>query len=284
MGAQSMPKFEDSEYRSIQEYRDAIDAFHGFCTLVLLAFAKHDCDIKDTIVRNFIARTDMMVRGVLRLWDIADFQDCWILYRCLTDRLFHLVHLGKTGEYKLFDDWSFCEQFKALDRVRSDPECQGAIQSQVFTASPREKLRFNRLSKSPPKWKRPKPEVVAKQMDMSFIYKHGYEFGSMHVHPMANDGQQDFFSITKTEPHPNFPDQRAVVNNSLLTGCMVVQEALNQSSFRWRNVVYDFIDHLIAHIRDGRPDYITTFGKITRIAYGMDLAEPGDRADAGGAT
>jgi hypothetical protein len=278
-----MPKFEDSEYRSIQEYREAIDAFHGFCTLVLLAFAKHDCDIKDTIIRNLIARTDMMVRGVLRLWDIADFQDCWILYRCLTDRLFHLVHLGKTGEYQLFDDWSFCEQFKALNRVRSDPECRGALHSQDFTFSPREKLRFARLTKSPPKWERPKPEVVAKEMNLSFLYNYGYDFGSTNVHPMANDGQQDFLSITNTESPPGFPDQRAVINNSLLVGCMIVQEGLHQSSFRWHPVAYDFLGNLIAHIRDGRLDYIDTFGKITLIAHRMDLCEPVDGAVGGSA-
>jgi len=277
-----MPKFEDREYRSVDEYRVAVGAFHDFCTLLLFAFAKRDCDIKDTIIRNFVARTDMMVRGVLRLWDIADFQDCWILNRCLTDRLFHLVYLGKTGEYQLFDDWSFCEQFKALDRVRSDPECRGALHSQPFTASPQEKLRFARLAKSPPKWKRPKPEVIAKQMDLSLIYRHGYDFGSTNVHPMANDGQQDFFRVTNTE-HPDFPDHRAVINNSLLIGCMVVQEGLNQSSFKWRSVAYDFLDHLIAHIRDGRPDYIATFGKITQIAHEMDLCESGDRGPDGGA-
>ena len=26
----------------------AVDAFHGFCHLVLFSFAKRDCDIKDT--------------------------------------------------------------------------------------------------------------------------------------------------------------------------------------------------------------------------------------------
>ena len=277
-----MPKFEDREYRSIEEYRIAVDAFHGFCTLLLFSFAKRDCDIKDTIVRNFVARTDMMVRGVLRLWDIADFQDCWILNRCLTDRLFHLAHLGKTGEYQLFDDWSFYEQFKALDRVRSDPECRGAIHSQAFTASPQEKLRFARLAKSPLKWKRPKPEVIARQMNLSLIYKYGYDFGSTNGHPMANDGVQDFLRVTNTEP-PNFLDHRAVINNSLLIGCMIVQEGLNQSSFRWHRVAYDFLDHLIAHIRDGRPDYIATFGKITRIAHRTDLCEPVDGASGGNA-
>lgn len=223
----------------------------------------------------------MMVRGVLRLWDISDFQDCWILNRCLTDRLFHLTYLGQTGEHQLFDDWSFCEQFKALDRVRSDPECRGALRSQAFTASSREKLRFAKLAKRPPEWKRPKPEVIAKEMNLLFIYRYGYDFGSANVHPMANDGQEDFFRLTGTESSSDFPDHRAVINNSLLIGCTIVQEGLNQSSLRWRRVVYDFLDHLIAHIRDGRADYVTAFGKITRIAQHMGLCEPADPTAGG---
>lgn len=268
-----MPKFEDQEYRSVKEFRTAVDALHGVSGLLLFAFAKQDCDTKHILMRNFIARTDTMVRGVLKLWDIADFQDCWILNRCLLDRLFHLVHLRETGSHEVFDSWSFCEQYKAQNRVRSDPECQGALKSQLFTPSPEEKSRFAELSKNPPKWERPKAEVVAKKMNLTFLYKYGYDFGSTHVHPMANDGQQDFFSITKLEPSPNFPDQRSVLSNSILIGSMIIQEALNQSNFHWRRVVYDFLDHLRAHLYDGTPDYQQTFLKIVQMAREICLCE-----------
>ena len=250
-----MPKFEDEEYRSVEEYRLAVAAFHGVVGLLLFGFAKQDCDRKNILIRNFIARTDMMVRGVLQLWDIGDFQDCWILYRCLVDRLFHLAHLGKTGQYQLFDDWSFCEQYKAQNRVRSDPEFRGALNSQLFTPSAKEKARFVKLSESPPKWDRPKAETIAKEMNLSFLYKYGYDFGSTHVHPMANDGQQDFVSITKLETTPEFPDQRAVISNSILAACMIVDVGLSQSSFRWHRLTHDFFRQLSAHLDDGAADY-----------------------------
>jgi len=278
-----MPKFEDHEYRSLEEFRTAIGAFHGVCGLLLFAFAKQDCDTKNLLIRNFIARTDVMLRGVLQLWDVADFQDCWILNRCLLDRLFHLIHLGETGSHGLFDDWSFCEQYKAQNRVRSDPEFRDALKSELFTPSPKEKSRFNELSKSPPKWERPMAEVIAKRRNLSFLYRYGYDFGSTHVHPMANDGQQDFFSITKLEPSPNFPDQRSVISNSILIGCMIVQEGLNQSSFRWRRVVYDFLDHLMGHLHDGTPGYQLTFLKIAKMAQEMELSEPTEHVPGEGA-
>ena len=111
-------------------------------------------------------------------------------------------------------------------------------------------------------------------MNLSFLYKYGYDYASTHVHPMANDGQQDFFTITKLEPSPEFPDQRSVVSNSILVGCMTVQEGLNQSSFQWRRVVYDFLYHLMQHLDDGSRDYQRTFMKIGKMASTMELCHP----------
>ncbi len=269
-----MPKFEPQDYRSIEEYRLAILGFHGFCGLLLFAFAKHSLTTKDLIIRNFIARTDVMVRAVMSLWDISDFQDCWILNRCLLGRLFHLAYLGERNEFEIFDDWSFFEQYKAQNRVRSDPDFRGAVNSQMFTPSSQEKKRYGKLSRSPLRWKRPKAEDVAKKMNLSFLYRYGYDFGSTHVHPMANDGAQDFFIITGLKPAPEFPDQRSVLSNSILVGCMVVQEGLNRSSFRWRRIVYDFLDQLGEHLEDGSRKYGITLSKISKMGQEVALCEP----------
>lgn len=269
-----MPKFEPHEYRSVDEYRNAVQAFHGYCGLVLFGFARYPCATKDLIIRNFLARTDTMVRAVLQLWDIADYQDCWILNRCLLDRLFHLFDIGERDEFQVFDDWSFLRQYHAQNRLRGDPEFRGAVQSQLFTLSAEQKERAHRLSENPPRWQRPKPEAIAERMDLRFLYKYGYDYGSRHVHPMANDGQQDFFTITGLKPAPNFPDQRSVLSNSLLVGSMIVQEGLNRSKFRWRSIVYDFLDHLRQHLADGRLDYQASFLKISSIAAEVELCEP----------
>jgi hypothetical protein len=266
-----MPK--EDFYRSVEEYDLAVGGFHGFCGLVLYAFASHPCDTKDVIIRNFVARTDMMVRGVLQLWTLSDFQDCWILYRCLMDRLFHLTQLGIEGDYVAFDDWSFYEQYKSLNRVRSDQEFGAGHRTEEFSPTAEQKARFTKLSMNPPEWKRPKAEDVAKGMDLSILYKYGYDYGSKHVHPMSDDGNQDFFGITKLEPAPHFPDQRSALHNSLLVGCMIVQGALNQSSFRWRAVAYDFLDHLMKHLGEGSMDYGFTLQKMMLFKV-AELCEP----------
>jgi hypothetical protein len=262
------------KYRSIEEYQLAVDGFHGFCGLLLFAFAKYSLSTKDLIIRNFIARTDVMVRAVMSLWHISDFQDCWILNRCLLDRLFHLAYLGERNEFDIFDDWSFFEQYKAQNRVRSDPDFRGAVKSQMFTPSSLEKKRYGKLLQSPPKWKRPKAEDIAKKMKLGFLYKYGYDFGSTHVHPMANDGQQDFFTITRLKPEPEFPDQRSVLSNSILVGCMIVQKGLNLSSFGWQPVAFDFLDHLLEHLEDGSGKYGITLSKISQIAQQVGLCGP----------
>lgn len=91
----------------------------------------------------------------------------------------------------------------------------------------RPKLRIKSLSKNPPKWRRPKAGDVAMSMNLSFLYKYGYDFASTYVHPMANDGDQDFYTLTKLKPTPPFPDQISVLSNSILVGSLILQEALN---------------------------------------------------------
>jgi hypothetical protein len=263
----------DGSYRSTEEFQLAADGLYGFCGLLLFAFAKQQCDTKNLILRNFIARTSVSVRGVMQLWLISDVQDCWVLHRCLMDRFFHLRHLGAAKEYDLFDDWSFYEQYNALNRVRSDQDFGAEHRTAAFSPTPEQKARYTKLSKNPPQFKRPKAEDVAKGMDLSFLYKYGYDYGSRHVHPMSDDGGEDFFAITKLDRGSELPDQRSVISNSILVGCLIVQEALNQSSFRWRAVVYDFLGQLMSHLENGSMEYGLAMQKVMYFAPG-DLCEP----------
>jgi len=231
--------------------------------------------MKNRIIQNFIARTNMMLRSVMALWDLSNYQDCWILHRCLVDRLFHLFALGKNGAYEAFDGWSFMRQFEAQNRVRSDPNCQNFLDSPLFMPTPEQRNRYTSMAKSPPQWKRPKAEDTAKEMRLPFLYTYSYDYASAHVHPMANDGSEDFFTITKLEPRPDFPSHISVLHNSLLVGCLIVQEALNQSDFRWRSIIYDFLDDLMQHLLDGSPKYQVTFCKFAELGPDTTLCEPG---------
>ena len=251
-----------------------METFHAISGGLLFEFARQKLDNRNLIIRNFIARTDMMVRAVFRLWELQDYQDCWILHRCLVDRLFHLSHLQEHDQFEVFEAWSFLQQCNAINRVRSDPEFSDARESKIFTLTPEKKERAKLLSENPPVWQRPKAKDVAKQLKMGFLYRYGYDFSSTHVHPMANDGQEDFFTITKLEPAAAFPDQRSVISNTLLVSTMIVQEGLSASTLTWRRIVYDFLDDLRLFLDKGADDYKLSFVKLGRlIERGVRLCE-----------
>ena len=271
-----MRKLDPNDYHSVADYQEALDALHGITGAMLFEFARYGQGYRDTIVRNFIARTNVMARAVFRLWDLQDYHDCWILHRCLLDRLFHLEHLYEHDEFELFEAWSFLQQYDAMNRVRSDPEFKGASAVSMFDLTPEQTKRAQSLRAQPPKWRRPKAEEVARRLKLHFLYRYGYDFGSTHVHPMANDGHQDFFSITGLQPTPEFPDWRVVLSNTLLVSTMLVQTGMNASSLRWRAVAYNFLDELREFLGSGREDYKDTCSKLAvALQQGFTLAAPG---------
>ena len=84
---------------SNEQHKILIDSFHGYCGMLLFSFAKHECDTKNRILRNFIARTDVMLKGIFSLWEAGDVQDCWIIHRCLLERLFQLLFHQNLDEF-----------------------------------------------------------------------------------------------------------------------------------------------------------------------------------------
>ena len=215
----------------------------------------------------------MMIKAIFKLWEISDYQDAWIIHRALLDRLFHLHELGEKDEFCEFDDWSFFEQYKGQNRVKSDPEFKHESVGWVYELTDEQKLRIKSLSTSHPKWRRPKAETVAKSMELEFLYKYGYDFASTNVHPMANDGQQDFYTITKLEPAPRFPDQISVLSNSLLAGSVLLQEALNYSGFKWRRLLWDYLEQIRRFLDEGDSSYKESFLKLGRMFPESELYE-----------
>jgi hypothetical protein len=260
-------------YLTFEEYRDAADSLYAVSGLILFSFAGHDSDVKNQIIRNFIARSSMMLKGIFKLWEISDYQDAWIIYRAMLDRLFHLHDLGVKNAFLEFEDWSFFEQYKAQNKIKSDPVFKGRAVGGVYELRDDQKSRFKSLSANPPKWRRPKAEDVAKSMSLDFLYKYGYDFASTLVHPMANDGHQDFHTITQLKPAPKFPDQISVLSNSVLISSLLLQEAMNLSSFRWRRILWDYIEQIGLFLDKGAKKYKESFLKVARLSSEVGLCE-----------
>ena len=264
---------EPKDYLTFNEYRDGADSLYAVSGMILFSFAKHGGDIRNKIIRNFVSRSAMMLKGIFKLWEMSDYQDAWIIHRALLDRLFHLHNLGVKNEFSEFDDWSFFEQYKAQNKVKSDLDFKGQAVGWVYELTDEQKSRIKSLSANPPKWQRPKAEDVAKSMKLSFLYKYGYDFASTHVHPMANDGDQDFHTITKLEPAPRFPDHISVLSNSILASSLLLQEAMNLSSFRWRRILWDYVDQIRLFLDKGPGVYEESFLKVTRMSLETELCE-----------
>ena len=105
---------------TFEQYREAAEAMHVLAGMLLFEFARHaDTEVRrDQIVRNFIARADTIVRGIVRLWEMDDRADCWILHRALLDRLFHLYDLNQKNQFDVFDDWSLQRRGFLYERRR----------------------------------------------------------------------------------------------------------------------------------------------------------------------
>jgi hypothetical protein len=274
-----MPKLSQKDYLPLEDYREMLGVFQGISGLLLFNFARVQCGSRDIIIRNTIARVNTLAGSVFRLWDAGDADSAYVLYRCIPDRLFHLWHLAERNEFELFEQWSYFEQFNARNKVRSDPDCREALDNPLFSFSEEEIARAKSLAKNPPRWSRPRPEDAAKGLKLGILYRFGYDFASRLVHPMANDGNEDFYRITKLKPAPDFPDQGLVLSNTLLIATMTVQEGLNASHFRWRRVVFDFLDELRRGLDSGSKAYRVPFVKIGRFAKdGAGLGEPSHKA------
>lgn len=253
---------ESKTYQTLETYKEVADSLYAVSEIILFCFAKHNCNTKNIIIRNFIARSSISLKSILTLWDINDFQSAWIIYRSMIDRMLHLHDIGEKDTFTEFDDWSFFEKYKSQNKIRSDNEYKHNVVSERYELSIEQKNRIKKLEKEKPQWRRPKAENVAKNMDMMFLYDYGYDHASTHVHPMSDDGLQDFHTITKLEFYSEPQFDISVVHNSILITSMILQDVLNYSSFQWRSILYDYIDEVRNLLKNGDKSYQLSFLKL----------------------
>jgi hypothetical protein len=248
-------------YLTVKDYAQAIGVLREYTVIILLSFAKHSSLLRESIIRNFIARGITCLESILHIYQLNNLQDCWTLHRSLLDRLFHLRALQDEAAFETFEKWSFVQRFEAKNRAFSDPSGKQKLGPELLGFTEDEKKRYAKLKREQICWSRPKAEKVAKKMDLPFLYKYGYDYGSTHVHPMADDGEEDFQKLVGLLSGPRL-GQVVVLHNSFLVQVLLIQEALNASSLHWRAIIYDFLDHCILLLENGSDEYLTTFAKI----------------------
>ena len=252
-------------YPSLGEFKNGFEVLDKFAHLFLYSIEMHQADIRDLVIRNFVARAITTLNSIIALYDAEDFQNCWVLNRCLLDRLFHLHHLSKTNSFQAFADYSFVNDVESRNAMRSDPIFKDRLDPDFFRDSPDEQRKYKALKAAGVRWSRPDAERVAKEMGMVFLYKYGFHYASGHVHPMSYDGQDDFFRLTKLERQGPVPDHSAVLSNSFLATTMTIQEGMNCSSRRWYKIAFDFLHAFTNSLEHDLKGYESTFLELCRL-------------------
>ena len=268
-----MKAADEKHYLPEQEYDEAIEELCMCATVILYSFGTHSTETRDLIIRSFIARGTTALKSILLLWKTDHYHDCWILYRSLVDRLFHLRALADNDDFLLFDDWSFVKQYEYRNRAKSDPDFKDTLNTELVKETLEEKERYQEIKKLPPKWKRPLPEEVANKMGLGFLYKYAYDYASAHVHPMANDGDEDFGRLTGLTKRDMPPDRRVILNNSCLILVLLIQEGLNTGTLQWRRVVYDFLDHFMHRLAGESEQYRVALFKFIKMSEERGLCQ-----------
>ena len=258
-------KYDLKNYSSLEEYKYFFEAYKRVTTILIFSIHRHEITTKKIIIRNFMAKSTVSLQGIFSLWSIKNYQDCYVILRIITDRLFHLYDLVKNNRFEAFDNWSFYQQFCSRNRIRSDKEYNHKIVKEAFDASEEEKQRFFELQKMKPTYKRPHPEKMAKELGVSFVYKYGYDHASTLVHPMANDGWEDLIHLTGLYPDTELPDHRSVISNSLLCHHLLHNNALQGLGFTWRKEVISFMDDAMDFLKTGSKNYQKSFLSIASL-------------------
>jgi hypothetical protein len=236
-----------------------------FTRLILNLFYKNTNELQDKIIGNFIARGNASMKGITILIENKNISDCYMLYRCILERMFYLRYLKNNNCYKEFDDWSFKVQYEMNNNLFSDKDMK--IKPEIEDCKPtiEENKRYNEL-RNMNSWKRPKMKDIAREMDLMFLYKFGYHHASSFVHPMANDGQIE----CAIQANINIDDRLFVgvynlINNSLLICSLLIREGMNNSSLKWHDILFDFLDDYKNYMKCGNNKYINTISEIFTI-------------------
>lgn len=184
-----------------------------------------------------------------------------------------MANLQATDSFEAFEAWSFLEQVKAEGRVLGDSTVDTTRGDLFVPLTPEQKARAKSLFRDPPTWRRPKAEDVAKELGMRFLYTYGYSHASAWVHPMADDGDQDFHRITGLGPAPPMPDQSTVLANTLLVDSLILQDAMNASTMSWMALVFNVITDIREFMASADTSFIARLSQLSEaFRQGLPLS------------
>jgi hypothetical protein len=233
---------------------------------LLIKLAVDATSKKDIYLRNSIAKSISLLKSINSEYLRESINEGWILYRSLIDRLVYIYYLKEYDKFDEFENWTFIKQYEHTNMARADERFRQVLNDNNFKISREESNRYSALKKKNIKWTKPDPMTILKSKGLDFLYKFGYDFSSMHTHPMSTDGQFEFYSLTGLEPNPykSF-DNENLIKNSILVKTLIQQEIFNFMSFNFLTILYNFLDQVREHTNGFETELDMTFYKILNL-------------------
>jgi hypothetical protein len=258
------------------EHADSVDKLEVVSKWLLLRLAEAATAKKDIYLRNAIAKNISLVRAIQVLFDTGQFNQAYILFRSLLDRLVYLFSLNDNDAYDTFEEWSFVKTYEHRNNAKADERFRRVLDDPLFKSLPSESRRYTDLKHKNSKWIKPDPETVLKKHGFDFLYKFGYDYASMHTHPMAGDGDFEFYQLTGLKPNPHEAFSYSELSlNTILISTLLMKAIFNHLSFKFMAICYTFLDEICKKANGDQNSCDETFNKIVLlIANGTPLFNP----------
>lgn len=216
-----------------------------FTTTILYQIGNKVTSTKDIYIVNSIAKVQTLVKSIELVNKEGLYNEGWILFRCLLDRYIHLIYLSRNELHKEFKDWSMIEGYEYMQNAKSEELFPDIKNDPRFKFTKEQSKSYFEEKKRINKFRKPDPKAELKSNGLNFLYKLAYDYASMRVHPMYEDGDEEYYRITKVTPNPyiNF-NHLELITNTYLVASMILQEGLNQIDLKTHAIVYDYLKGL----------------------------------------
>ena len=230
-----------------------------FIKILLLELRLKVKEPKDILFVYAMARSSIMIQSIFDLWKKKHYSDCFILHRAQIERLLTLYHIIDTKSVIDFDDWSFIQNYENRNKAKSDINYKHNLIPEFWEESRHRIERYQSLKKAGVSWKRPDGKVleeIATKHGLYELYKFGYSFASGYVHPLSSDGEVEFGLVTGIKPRNEVElDYTSILTNTMFVCTFLLKFALDESTFRWHDSVFKFVDETIRFISTGESNH-----------------------------
>lgn len=230
---------------------------------LLLKLAVKANGVRDIYLRNSIAKNISLLRSIEVLFHQQQYNQGYILFRSLLDRFVYLCYLHDNDLFVKFEEWTFIKVYEHRNNAKADERFRRLVNDPLFKSNPSESRRYSELKRQDINWQKPDPKSVLGGRGLDFLYKFGYDYASMHTHPMASDGDFEFHQLTGLEPNPHKEFTYSELSlNAILIAALAMREIMNAMSFKFRGICYSFLDEICKEINGEKNECKDTFYKL----------------------